>query len=241
MTQTAVLKRTNGEGTWEVLSVAPLTEADLCLLEEYGPHRGANSIKELRARHHEVARLLALGRSHAEISRRTGFAYNTINKLENSPAFQELLAKYQEQRTAQVFNLGELFHLVTEESLGRLLEVLDDPEWKENLSPQDLVKILTSSADRSGYSPVQRTESRVLLMRGDLEDLKREANLAEASRGVVVHTNRRDPAPEAGAPALEGGSPQDRGPGERETPSPRREPSPQAPQVDWFTSQGQNI
>ena len=54
------------------------------------------TLREIKASHHALAKVLASGRSHIEASRITGYSVGYISRLVGDPGFREVLAHYGE-------------------------------------------------------------------------------------------------------------------------------------------------
>jgi len=111
-------------------------------------------IKRLRDRHHSIARLLALGYPAVQISAITTTSQSRISVLQQSPAFQELLAHYRSEGAKEFRDLRERFSQlgleVTEELLARM------EEEPESIPVGELREILKLVADRSGHGPTSK-------------------------------------------------------------------------------------
>lgn len=81
--------------------VRALTPEDLQALGE-AVAAPAQRLLQIRAPHHQLARLLCEGRDQAEVSLMTGYTPSYISTIQNDPAFAELLNYYSIQRE-QVF------------------------------------------------------------------------------------------------------------------------------------------
>lgn len=67
------------------------------------------SLREIKASHHSLAKLIAAGRSHVEASRITGYSPGYISRLVGDPSFKELVAHYsQVEEIAATDFLGQM-------------------------------------------------------------------------------------------------------------------------------------
>lgn len=108
----------------------------------------------IRARHHELARLLASGMKEGEVAEVLGMARATISSLKRSPAFIALLAHYMALRDKESLGIRERL-----EQAG--LDVLLLIQERLQVSPDEvpietLRKLAETFLDRSGFNPVQK-------------------------------------------------------------------------------------
>ena len=136
-------------------------------------------VHKLKAVHHELARLMALGFTDTDIGRLTGYSLSHMHTLRRSPAFQNLLVYYSAQRDLETVGVREKIAALAEQSLNRLGEVLYsgdviDPEWLSKTSAMLL--------DRCGHGPVQTNRNintTAVLSSDDLRKLKENARTAQ--------------------------------------------------------------
>ncbi len=111
-------------------------------------------VKRIRERHHIVARMFANGMSIAEVAAQTGWTENHLRLLVNqTPAFQELIAHYQREDAGRKAVLEEYTELLRK----RLLmseQLLHDRlnEEGDDISINELLRLVADAADRTGYS-----------------------------------------------------------------------------------------
>lgn len=85
------------------------------------------SVTTLRTSHHNIAMLLAQGRSNNEVAQITGYSPSRISILKNQdPAFQELLAHYQSRREMVMVDVLERMKILGLSSLEELQRQLDE-------------------------------------------------------------------------------------------------------------------
>lgn len=108
-------------------------------------------LQKLRHRHHALARTLAMGASESEASLVTGYQPASISILKQDPAFKELLKYYADQKEEILVDFFERLKMLSIHTADELLDRLDaDPDA---FSIDDLQKILTLAADRTGFGP----------------------------------------------------------------------------------------
>jgi hypothetical protein len=111
---------------------------------------------KLRASHHFVARLAAMGLRNTAIASQTGYSLSRISQLIRSPAFEELIARYRSEIDAAFKdNLDAYFELARSNMIAaerQIADRLDEAdEAGETLPIRDLISISRDAADRFGY------------------------------------------------------------------------------------------
>lgn len=138
-----------------VLSVRPITREDLPRL--LGPRdRAQTRPQRLRASHHRVAELAAMGFRLTQIAMMTGYSYNRVASLLASPAMQELVAVKEASKAEMQAVVEDTFadysqrNMLTAERM--LFDRLDEADDNGDLLPvRDLIAITADRADRFGY------------------------------------------------------------------------------------------
>ena len=156
----------------------PLEAADLAALSE---PRGttAPELKRVTERHHALARALASGLSEGEAAALVGYSQSRVSILKDSPAFRELLELYRDQRDTQFAEFHALLAgLATDAALELRERLENDPE---ELSVGQLMDILRTGADRTGYGPTSKQETTVRVdLSARLEAARQRAIEAQA-------------------------------------------------------------
>lgn len=137
--------------------LGPLTEADILLIFTGEAGVRAKPLQKIRAAHHNVAILLSQGHTSASVSRITGYSPSRIALLKEDPAFKQLLAHYSqmgEQATADFFQQLADLGIAAVQELQERLET--DPD---NFSPDELIKIVEKTSDRTGFGPTKTVKS----------------------------------------------------------------------------------
>lgn len=117
-------------------------------------------LERLRDPHHNLARLLAMGKRNEEAGRLAGYSANRVAMLKSDPAFKELI-EYYRNLVVQSFkeNADEYFDLLSanmikaEKQIAEKLEIAE--EAGETLPIRELVAIGRDAADRVGYGKKQ--------------------------------------------------------------------------------------
>lgn len=136
--------------------VRDLTEADLPLIEK-SPALAVGELKNLRERHHMLARLLAQGTTLGQASAMTGYTPPRINQLLGDPTFKELVLFYRGEVEIEYLDTHTTLALVTNTAAQQLLDKLEDEP--EKISDSLRLEILKAAADRSGHGPQSQTTS----------------------------------------------------------------------------------
>jgi hypothetical protein len=133
----------------------PLTRDDLEALKEPGRYE-ARPLARLRNSHHTMARLAAAGLRHKDIAARTGYAYNRVIMLLNSPAMIELIASYRKQIDEAFIVEASSFYELAVENMVMAERMINDQlheadEAEELPKIRELLAISRDGADRLGY------------------------------------------------------------------------------------------
>lgn len=168
----------------DVEVVREITEDDLMLLEEPRPKSTAPVVKQLRERHHALARLLAAGIPHWEAAAITGYEPSRVSILRRDPAFQNLISFYTEKKDAAFADVHANLNGLTVDALSVIRERLEEnPDDFSNHELRELVKV---GADRSGHGP---TNTNIQVNVGLAQRL-------EAARKRVIEARAIDITPE---------------------------------------------
>ncbi len=141
-------------GTATILSVRPLTEADLSHLRERSVQQ---PIQKMRDSHHRVARLLASGiYKDYEVAAICGYSLAMIGILKRDPAVAELLAHYRalsfNEEADTISEAKERKLRILTKADRKLEDLLDDDE---PMSPQQVLAIAADAHDRVGLTKKQ--------------------------------------------------------------------------------------
>lgn len=168
-----------------VEEVRALGDGEIAAVPEHwdAPGRGqlAPTVQMLRAKHHEIARLLTVGMSVTEIAEVVGTTPTTVNRLRRTPAFADLLYSYMAQRDAAAVDIGARLKGVAALALDKLAERLEEPAA---VLPLDVLqKTAMGLLDRAGHSPVQKS---VNLHAGVTAEQIKEIKRARAAAVAVI-------------------------------------------------------
>lgn len=141
----------------EVISIRELTQEDIltAIAVPLGASGETPQLRHLRSSHHQLARLLALGKKPAEVSLITGYSASRISILQNDPAFRDLLAHYAAEVGEIHSNMVGRLASMTTDTIDLLHErLIDAPETFTN---GQLTELLKAGADRSDAPPVTKS------------------------------------------------------------------------------------
>lgn len=131
-----------------------LVPADLNLLSA---ERGTKppAIKQLRDRHHSLARCLAQGMKDSEASAVTGYDPSRISILKGDPMFRELVAHYAANESAAFADFQERATTLAISAMAKLQDSLENED--EAVSDSMALEIAKFAADRTGNAPVAKS------------------------------------------------------------------------------------
>ena len=137
-----------------------LTPLDLVRLStEATPRTAAPVIQRLRASHHAAARHLANGKSVRETAALVGRTPQRIGDLTRDPAFQELQAYYEDQRTEVDIDRAAVIQAdlvdVAELAVHEIQERLEDPAKLAQIPIGELRQVAAMGLDRTVAPPKQ--------------------------------------------------------------------------------------
>ena len=186
----------------------PLTENDLSELRQVGPLHSTPTLKHIRAFHKVVALKLAIGVKPIQICRELSITPQTVCKLEKDEQFAAMVESYRTELVDKAIDLSEMISVVAFEALTSMHERLIDPEMRLLIPFKELKEVAESNADRSGYSPIRRTENlhrhQLGLTQKELETIKiRRAENARLVDGTLVRAHEKDTVDSGAEPSLE--------------------------------------
>ena len=160
----------------ELEILGPIEPQDLIAREEGGlPTSEAPTIAKLRGIHHEIAPLLAQGRSETEVSTITSYSLSRISILKRDPSFKDLVAFYQKQKTEQFADVQKRLATLSLDAIGEIQERL--AEKPDSISTSQLIELSKVTLDRAGYSPVSKSQNiSVSMSAEELRELRQAAN-----------------------------------------------------------------
>lgn len=139
----------------EILSMRPITREDLPRIVQ--PRDKSASIpQKLRESHHLIARLIAVGHDISTTAVMTGYSYNRVSVLTNSPAMIEQIALYRKDFQGRVDEQYDSFAAIAVQNMiaseRQLNDHLAEADEENRLLPiRELREIVKDRADRFGY------------------------------------------------------------------------------------------
>lgn len=158
----------------EVEYVRDLTPADIALLSQ---SRGSSppAIKQIRERHHSLARCIATGMKQEEAAAVSGYCISRVSILMQDPMFKDLVSFYAGNAASQTADFQERATQVAITALDVVAERLEDSP--EDISTGQALEIAKVLGDRTGHAPVMKAQSTNI-------NVDLSARMAAASRRV---------------------------------------------------------
>jgi hypothetical protein len=153
----------------EIGEARPITESDLAELRS-APKVPTPPRKQLRYKHHALARSLAAGMQESVAAAITGFAPVTVSILKRDPAFADLVRFYASEE-------GKGFDQVRAQILGVGLKFIEEIDRRVSEEPgevtmKDLRETGTVLLDRAGFGPAQSSTHDVHIHTGLADAIK---------------------------------------------------------------------
>jgi hypothetical protein len=135
-----------------------LEESDLEALELSGPSRSMAGVQHMRAFHHAIALKLAAGVRPFEICAELAVTPQTVTRLSQDEQFKLLIEGYREKLVDKAIDNFQLMDMVASECLLAMHERVTSSE-RDEISFEGLRRTAETLVDRTGHSPVRRSES----------------------------------------------------------------------------------
>lgn len=152
-------------------------------LESLGGERGTKPpvIKEMRERHHHLARLIAEGRKPGEAAAIARYTSSRVSILMSDPAFKDLIEHYRGMVEDQYIGFNAQLAALGVDAACIISERLEDNP--EEVTMGALLQLVTISADRTGHGPSQKTEVNVKI--GLADRLMKARERSQAVRDIT--------------------------------------------------------
>jgi hypothetical protein len=153
--------------------------------KRYQPKVDVNAVQTMRVRHHQIARLLAMGHKPAEIARVMSCAPATIANLERSPAFQALLLEYMNMLDKNAVETVTRMQVLRNLTVDELTERMAQPAKAQSIKASELVEIMKATSDRTGLGPSSTTKT---ILNGALSvaDIRAIKTMAPAGTARII-------------------------------------------------------
>jgi len=156
-----------------VLETVPLNPVDIAELVNQGPSRSYATVKHTRAYHHIAALRLAAGEKAGVVAAALHLQPQTISRLLQDPQFKDLIEGYREQFVEKSLDTYQLMELITAEAASAIHERLIGDE-RDSIPLEALRRIGETFSDRTGHSPIRRSESLNVSASGSITDIALE-------------------------------------------------------------------
>jgi len=156
-----------------VVETVPLDQSDIAELTQRGPSRSYATLQHTRAYHHIAALKLAGGEKAGVVAASLNLRPSTISRLQADSQFTQLVEDYRSQFVSQAVNTYELMQMVSMEAVSAIHEKLIGDE-RDSIPLEALRRIGETFSDRTGHSPVRRSEALNLNASGSITDLALE-------------------------------------------------------------------
>lgn len=133
-----------------VKAVRSMTKADIESLRQRSTRP---AFLKLRDSHHKIARLAATGMRNNEIAEAIGYNYTRVSTIINSPATQELIAKYRlDVHESWRKSNDHVYETILEVEAKAWRKVADDLDDEDNpVSTLTALKAATEASNRTGH------------------------------------------------------------------------------------------
>jgi hypothetical protein len=180
-------------------SVRDLTPAERELYDNQGPATWPE-VKQISARHHRIAQLLASGYKHVEVARAVGCTNGTVSRLVASPAFSALVQKYVEEAFDDQKTVLARMQTIALDSL----DLLHERVVTKDIENKDLINATSDLFDRTGFGKTStiKHEDRRYLEVHEIREIK-ETYKKEATRRLGLgpgNDERSIPSPASQEP-----------------------------------------
>jgi hypothetical protein len=153
-----------------VLESVALAECDVAELQALGPSRSYATVQHTRAYHHIAALRLASGEKAGVVARSLNLEAQTLSRLQKDPQFMDLVEGYRTEFVDQAVSTFQLMELISMEAASAIHERLIGGE-RDTIPLEALRRIGETFADRTGHSPVRRSESLNVSASGSIADV----------------------------------------------------------------------
>lgn len=146
-------------------------------------------IQKLWNLHHEICRLLLLGRTHREIADELHVTAVMVSYTANSELVKRQLEVMQGARDAEALDLSVEIKRFAPEAFETLQTILRDPNTHE----KHKIAIAMDALDRAGYAPPKVIEGRFMhahFTAEEIEDMKKRAKESgQVIEGELAESN----------------------------------------------------
>ncbi len=156
-----------------VIETVALDPTDIAELRTNGTSRSYATVQHTRAYHHIAALKLASGEKAGVVAASLNLQPSTISRLLAQPQFQELVEGYRQEFVNEAVDTFQLMRAVSAEAVSAIHEKLIGEE-RGSIPLEALRRIGETFADRTGHSPIRRSEALNFNASGSISDLALE-------------------------------------------------------------------
>lgn len=150
-----------------------------------------NDLQKMKAKHHLLARYLAIGIPEGRAGALAGYSPSTVSTLKSSPAFLELVEHYRGAEEAAFKAVKEELSEVASAASREIMERLHDDERRKGIPTTTLVQVAKLGYDRSGHGPTSHTDVSGNIVHHDAETLRKRRQEAMATEREYVIPARK--------------------------------------------------
>lgn len=138
----------------------PSRGRDLRRLPE-GASRRTFVVSEMNERHHNIARLAALGLKNKQIAQKTGLQKEYISNITNSPIVKAQIAILRGADNKKVVDVTKRIADICNKSVDIFEKILNEGELDDDIEGQRLqLKAAEGILNRGGHSPIKNIDIR---------------------------------------------------------------------------------
>jgi hypothetical protein len=180
-----------------VIETVALSEADVAELIAAGPSRSYATVQHTRAYHHIAALKLAAGEKAGVVARSLNLTPATLSRLQQDPQFIDLVEGYRQEFVNEAVSTFQLMELISMEAASAIHERLIGDE-RDTIPLEALRRIGETFADRTGHSPVRKSQSLNLNASGKLSDVTLERVKSRHGEDALYRPQGAQPSLEEG-------------------------------------------
>lgn len=145
----------------------------------------ATPLQRLSARHHDLARSLAMGMKPSEAAFKVGLSVSRVSILQADPTFKELVDRYKLDVEAAFMGMNERMAALGTDMVSTLEERLEaDPD---QFTTDELLRGTQIFADRTGHAPKRVEEKHHFINFGD-----RLSEARQRVKALAIETTYED-------------------------------------------------
>ncbi len=161
-----------------------LTSADLAMVGSIDVGSAASPLKELKARHHAVAKALADGMRPNIVAATYGYSLSRISILANDPSFKELIEHYKADAHYEGAAMRQRLVALGVDAVDEMAKRLEEEPGEIGFGT--LLKVAEFAADRTGFGKKTETEVNVNVGFADRLKQARERVAAQSAKMIDI-------------------------------------------------------